>query len=170
MSDTAAGQQHDSGAEQGASWLGVSAGGTDYLLALTQSGEIHPWHSARRLPFTKPWFLGVVNLRGALCGVADLAGVVGAAPPADALEAPPDLQRWLVALNPALGLNCALRVDALAGLKSDAQFVRRESSGPQSLEFFGPILVADDDRRWQVIDLERLSALPGFLSIAAEQG
>ena len=58
------------------SWLAVKAGGVQYLFPLAQSGEIFPLASVQPVPYAQSWFLGVINLRGGLYGLADLAGLV----------------------------------------------------------------------------------------------
>ena len=60
-----------------AAWLAVQAGGRNYLMPLGQSGEIFPWAGVQPVPYTKPWFLGIANLRGTLAGVIDLASLLG---------------------------------------------------------------------------------------------
>ena len=99
------------------SWLAITSGGRNYLLPLAQSGEIFPITSMQPVPYARPWFRGVVNLRGGLYGVVDLATFVAgdaAAPGREARSAP---EAVVVTLNGALNVNCALLVDALAGLR-----------------------------------------------------
>src|SRR3954470_24498959 len=69
-----------------ASWLAVEAAGTRYLFPLAQAGEIFPFASTHPVPYTRPWFLGVANLRGGLYGVVDLAAYVGNRQPAPRTE------------------------------------------------------------------------------------
>ena len=59
-----------------AAWLAVESNGNRYLLPLVQSGEIFPWSAVQTVPYTKPWYMGVANLRGGLHGVIDLAGLL----------------------------------------------------------------------------------------------
>ncbi|NML15153.1 chemotaxis protein CheW [Azohydromonas caseinilytica] len=101
-------------------WLAVECAGARLLLPLQEAGEIVE-HAPPLLPLphAQPWFEGVLNLRGHLHGVVDLAVFLGLRPPG----APHSPASRLVALNPALGLHCALRVDRLAGLRSAAQLV-----------------------------------------------
>ena len=47
-------------------WLAAQVGGTRYLFPLAQAGEIFPWTTVQPAPYTKPWFMGVANLRGGL--------------------------------------------------------------------------------------------------------
>ena len=56
-----------------ASWLAVRAGAERLLVPLSHAAEIFPWTDVQRVPYVQPWFLGVANLRGNLCGVVDLA-------------------------------------------------------------------------------------------------
>ena len=60
-----------------ASWLAVRAGAANYLFPLAQSGEIFPLANVQLVPYARPWFMGVVNLRGGLYGVVDLASFMG---------------------------------------------------------------------------------------------
>src|SRR3990167_10438383 len=59
-------------------WLAVKAGGRNYLFPLGQSGEIVPLTHLQSVPYALDWFRGVLNIRGGLFGVVDLAGFVAA--------------------------------------------------------------------------------------------
>lgn len=85
--------------------------------------EIFPWGGVQPVPYTQPWFLGVANLRGALTGVVDLAGLLGAAQmhTEQALA-----ESSLLAFNGALDVNAALLVDRLSGLRGMGAFVASE--------------------------------------------
>src|SRR3954465_4129417 len=89
-----------------ASWLAVEAGGTKYLFPLAQAGEIFPYAATQHVPYTRPWFLGVANLRGGLYGVVALAGFIGTrrAGPRAEIGRP---ESRLVALGATLEVNCA---------------------------------------------------------------
>ena len=102
---------------RGKSWLAVECAGQGLLLPLDQAGEIFAVGRVLPVPHTQPWFAGVANLRGGLHGVVDLAGFLGLrARPRQAATAARG--RALLALNPSLGVNCALLVDRLAGLRN----------------------------------------------------
>ncbi len=147
-------------------WLAVHAGSTPYLLPLAQAGEIFPTPAAQPVPYTRPWFLGVANLRGGLWGVVDLASFISGRPPLHR----PDLQRAqtrVVALNPALEVNCAILVDRLAGLRGLDAF---EASAPPpsgSPTWFGSLYTDSSGACWQEINLQALSQQTQFLSISA---
>lgn len=147
------------------SWLAVRAGGADYLLPLAQSGEIFPLPAVQPVPYSQSWFLGVVNLRGGLYGVVDLAAFIGGTAPARSE------QYWaeasVVTLNAALEINSALLVDALAGLRHVGAFSGSEPPPEGAPPYFGNRYVDADGSRWQEINLQQLSQMSEFLSISA---
>ncbi|MDE2505454.1 MAG: chemotaxis protein CheW, partial [Burkholderiales bacterium] len=101
------------------SWLAVECAGLGLLLPLPSAGEIFPVGALLPVPHTRPWFLGVTNLRGGMHGVVDLAAFLG-------LRAPTPLDgvregAQLLAFNAAQGAHCAVLIDRLAGLRSAAQ-------------------------------------------------
>jgi len=147
------------------SWLAVRAGGADYLLPLAQSGEIFPLPAVQPVPYSQSWFLGVVNLRGGLYGVVDLASFITGAAPAR------NEQYWseasVVTLNSALEINSALLVDSLSGLRHVGAFSGSEPPPEGAPPYFGNRYVDADGSRWQEINLQQLSQMPEFLSISA---
>jgi twitching motility protein PilI len=148
------------------SWLAVRAGGANYLLPLVQSGEIFPLGTLQRVPYCTAWFAGVLNLRGGLFGVVDLAAFI------DAGKAPVRSEHSLseasvVTLHAAMEVNCALLVDSLAGLRNTDAFAQSSGPEPGSPAYFGNRYVEPAGAVWQEINLQTLSQLPRFLSITA---
>ena len=75
----------------------------------------------------------------------------------------------LLALNPALGVNCALLVDRLAGLRSAGQLGPEpaDASGPGERPTFAGACWRDADGRvWQEIELAALVGHEQFLGVA----
>jgi twitching motility protein PilI len=148
------------------SWLAVQAGSSNYLLPLAQSGEIFPLANVQVVPYSQSWFLGVVNLRGGLYGVVDLAAFI------DGGVAPVRSEQYLaeasvITLNSALDINCALLVGALTGLRHVEAFSGSEPPPQGAPAYFGNRYVDAEGNRWQEINLQSLSQLPQFLSISA---
>ena len=148
-----------------ASWLAVECAGQGLLLPLGEAGEIFPMPAVLPVPHTRPWFLGVANLRGRLHGVVDLAGFLGLAGGAPAGEAGREPSR-LIAFNVALEINCALRVDRLAGLRSAEQLREEPGDGRPRPAFAGPGYVDAAGRRWQALVLAALAGDEAFLKVA----
>lgn len=148
--------------ESSVSWLAVEAAGRGFLLPLAQAGEIFPLVPMTQVPHTRPWFLGVANLRGGLYGVVDLARFLAlrGAPP-EPLREPPRL----VALNPALEVNAALQVDRLSGLRGPDQLEQEAPGAAARPRFAGPLFRDAAGRRWQELDLAALAHDGLFLDI-----
>ncbi len=150
-----------------ASWLAVEAGALRLLFPLSHAGEIFSWTDVQRVPYVKPWFLGVANLRGNLSAVVDLAPFLlagGAVRERDESELS---QCRLVALNPVLGAHCALLVDRLLGLRTADVFASSTAPDATAPGYFGHVYTDSDGHRWQEINLQALSQHQVFLGIGA---
>ena len=148
-----------------AAWLAVECAGQGLLVPLPTAGEIFAVGTIRPVPHTQPWFLGVANLRGGLHGVVDLAAFLGlrAAQALDALRE----QSRLLAFNAALGSQCALLVDRLAGLRNAEQLQPEPPDGEPRPAFAAAQWRDAEGRLWQEIDLGLLARSEPFLAIAA---
>jgi twitching motility protein PilI len=147
-------------------WLAVRAGGNNYLFPLGQSGEIYPLSNLQSVPYARHWFKGVLNIRGGLFGVVDIAGFVAETGGAARTEVFV-LESSVVTLNTALEVNCALQVDSLLGLRGAEAFASSSHPLPSDPEYFGNLFVDSEGGRWQEINLRTLSLSPQFLSISA---
>lgn len=112
-----------SGAAVGGRELGVLLGGQPCLLDLTQISEIAPLQAPAPVPLTQDWYLGLVNIRGHLTGVIDLARYQGLA----AGDSAPAARR-LVTFAPGLGFNCALLAERVLGLRKLAEMTPAPSA------------------------------------------
>ncbi len=147
------------------SWLAVKAGGSNYLFPLTQSGEIFPISSIQAVPYARPWFRGVVNLRGGLFGVVDVARFVAGDTAVGAAAVP--AEAIVVTMNAALDVNCALLVDSLAGLRNPEVFTAAQAPAADAPPYFGNRFTDAAGEHWQEINLQSLSQLPRFLNITS---
>lgn len=149
-------------------WLAVRCGGANYLFPLVQAGEIFPLTALQKVPYCKPWFSGVLNLRGGLYGVVDLAAfVAGGVTPSRSEMALGDAS--VITFHTELDINCGLLVDTLAGLRSTESFALSTGPLPGSPVYFGNRYTesGNSDVVWQEINLQTLAQLPDFLSINA---
>ena len=145
------------------SWLAVEAAGCGFLFPLAQAGEIFSLPMVLPVPHSQPWFMGVANLRGGLHGVVDLARFIGVG--AAAVASTGRDSGRVVALNPSLGVNCALYVDALAGLRSQDQLSLEPAAPGARPAFVGERLCDAAGRAWQELDLAALAADEAFIGI-----
>lgn len=147
------------------SWLAVECRGQGLLFPLQQAGEIFSLVPLLPVPHTRNWFAGVANLRGGLHGVVDLGAFLGM-PGRSAVSAEGAReQARLIALNPSIGLNCALLVDRLAGLRSAEQLSTDEADASPKPTFAGARMRDRDGRAWQEILLSSLAEDEQFLGI-----
>jgi twitching motility protein PilI len=158
------------GAEtQTASWLAFECSNLGVVVALPAAGEIFSVTAPLPVPHTKPWFLGVANLRGQLHGVVDLAAFLGLRAPlcgAQLHETQRASARFL-AFNPTLGSHCAVLVDRLVGLRSTHQMQQLPAPQAAASPAFAPAVWQDaDGRTWQELDLALLARHEQYLAIA----
>ena len=150
-------------AQQGAAesrWLAVVAGDARLLLPLAQAGEISAYAQPTVLPHAQPWFLGLLNLRGELCGIVDLAAFLGGGS-----GARPSARSRLVQFAPSLDTNAALLIDHLAGLRTPGQFVVDPLAPPAAEPWLGAGLLDGDGLRWRELNLALLADDTRFLQI-----
>ena len=110
--------------EMTAARLGVHIGGRAYLVEMTSIGEVAPAPAIARVPWTRPWFRGLANVRGRLVGVYDLPQMAGDEPVRD------EQTMQLLVLGESLKVNAALLITRAFGLRS----ARELESLPQADE------------------------------------
>ncbi len=150
-----------------AAWLAVRVGQLNALLPLTQSGEIFGLPTLAKVPYARPWLLGVVNLRGGLYSAVDLASFMSGQVLASVRTEQAWAQVRLVTFNPELELNCALMVDALLGLRRADAFVSSHSAPAGSPDYLGQVCVDAQGVSWQEINLQFLAQSQTFLDVGA---
>jgi twitching motility protein PilI len=146
-------------------WLAVRAKGRNYLFPLVQSGEIFALSQLQSVPYVLPWFRGVLNIRGGLYGVVDLAAFVTGDSNLPTVANSGDAS--VVTLNAALEVNCALQVDSLLGLRAAEAFVSSTAPDAGAPAYFGNRFVDAAGAMWQEINLRMLAQDPSFLNIRA---
>jgi twitching motility protein PilI len=153
--------------DEGASvaWLAAESGGEAFLFPLGQAGEIFPWTPVQPVAYTQPWFMGVANLRGALAGVVDLARFARHPEDIPARSDSTLAESSLLTFNAALGVQCALVIDRLAGLRGGDAFASVAPRAADAPPWFGPVYTDLQQRAWQEIDLQALAVFPSFLDI-----
>ncbi len=137
--------------------LGLLIGERRWLVDLAEAGEIVPLPAAITLvPMTRPWFRGLVNLRGNLYGVTDLQRFLGESP------TPVSRDARLLAFGAALQINAALIVSRMLGLHDAEDWPVVDAPGPQA-GWVGRSLADADGRTWHELSLARLAADEAFL-------
>jgi twitching motility protein PilI len=140
--------------------LGFVAGGRHWLTRLDQVGEVVTVTRLARAPWTRPWFLGVAGVRGAIYGCTDLAAFLGVAPAETGDEI-----RLLLA-NARFGMHAAFRIEQVLGLRDTAGMTPAPPADARA-DWESARYVDGDGVAWTEIALDKLLADPRFLRVAA---
>src|SRR5262249_51237551 len=142
--------------------LGLACAGTQWLIRLADAGEVIALPPTASVPLTKPWYLGVANIRGNLYGVIDFAGFLGH--PLEPIAAGVSQAR-LVLCGPRTGeLRAGLVVHRVLGLRNVAELSREETPA-SAPAWYGARWTEPNGSIWQEIDLARLAQDPAFLQV-----
>lgn len=139
--------------------LAVRIGGDGYLLDMNQAGEIVTVPGITAVPWTKPWFRGLANVRGRLVGVIDLPLLAGG----EAIGA--DDARQLVVGKETLKFNIALLVTRAFGLRNLAELDALGAVDDKARPWERGAYRDGDGNRLVEIDLARLVAVEDFANI-----
>ena len=142
--------------------LGLASGGRQWLVRLADAGEVIATPHIVSVPLTKPWFLGVANIRGNLYGVVDFAGFLGATTPTPQMSG---AGSRLMLFGPRVGeLRAGILVPQVLGLRNLAALAPagKPEGAPQ---WFGERWMDGGGGEWQEIDLTRLAQDPEFLQV-----
>jgi twitching motility protein PilI len=146
-------QTQDAAVER-VSTLGFQMAGHNWLLDMADIDEIMPLPKLVPVPFAKPWFRGVVNVRGNLYGVVDMVAYGGQG----AVSGRVENRVMLVAEH--FQFNVGLLVDRVLGL--------RDARGWQQSEEGGQIEYHDEQGMlWRKLNVAGLLEQAEFLQIGS---
>jgi twitching motility protein PilI len=142
--------------------LGLACAGEQWLIRLADAGEVIAIPQMATVPLTKPWYLGIANIRGNLYGVIDFAGFLGR--PLEPVT-PGTSQSRLVLFGPRVGeLRAGLIVHRVLGLRNLADLARQDTP-PGAPDWYGSRWTEANGDVWQEIDLARLAQDAAFLQV-----
>jgi twitching motility protein PilI len=143
------------------STLGVQIAGRNYLVEMGDIAEVLPLPPLTVVPFVKPWFRGVANVRGNLYCVVDMAAYERGAATAstDSAQASGDAGNRALLVAERHGVNAALLVDCVLGLR-DARAWLQCNGADEQIEY-------RDERGtiWRKLDVRGLVGQEEFLQI-----
>jgi len=147
-----------SGAVAARKELGVIVGGQHCLLDLTQLGEIviPAGLQIQGVPLAQDWYLGLAAMRGRLTAIIDLSRYRGGA--ACAMQA----ESRIITFAPRLGLNCALLVERVLGLRQQHGMVAGATAS-DAAPWARPYSLRDGGQQWLRLDLALLAQQARFL-------
>lgn len=136
------------------SMLGVQISGKYRLVDMVDVAEVSPLPSLTVVPYTKPWFRGVVNVRGNLYGVVDIAAYLQTG------AASGDINNRILLVAGRYSFNVALLVDNVLGLRDVRTWQHNEVDGQIEYQDEHGIL-------WRKLDVSALLAQAEFLQIGS---
>lgn len=129
-----------------------------WLFDLACAAEVIAVPALTSVPFTRAWYLGLINHRGELTGVVDLDGLCGT--PVGPWR---ETDRLLV-LSSALPWRCAIRLAQLSGIVDRSAL--REAGRDADLPGWSPASFEDASGiRHAWVDLDALMRDPAFIDI-----
>ncbi len=146
--------------------LGVQCGTGYWLIGLEDAGEIVPVPALTSVPLTKPWFMGMANIRGGLFSVVDFSAFSGHEATARSTE------NRLVLAGSRFGINAALLVSRMLGLRNPNEF-QEVAGGIETVPWAGQMWHEGGGanetrlqiRAWRELKFEHLIEDPGFLNV-----
>ncbi|MEO8332888.1 MAG: chemotaxis protein CheW [Gallionella sp.] len=140
--------------------LGVQVAGRSLLVDMTDISEVLPLPKLTTVPFTKPWFRGVANVRGNLYSVVDMAGYQqsGTAASTGSGQASGDANNRVLLVAERYAFNAALLVDRVLGLRDAQTWQQNEVDGQTEY-------LDEQGATWRKLDVRGLLEQTEFLQI-----
>lgn len=136
------------------SMLGIQIAGQKRLVDMSDVAEVLPLPSLTVVPFTKPWFRGVANVRGNLYGVVDVAAYQQAG------VATGDINNRILIVADRYAFNVALLVDNVLGLRDSRTWKQNEVDGKIEYQDEQGVL-------WRKLDVSAMLGQAEFLQIGS---
>ena len=140
--------------------LAFEAGEWLWLLRLPDAGEVMPVPWLCRVPLTQRWYNGLVNVRGSLYGIVDLADFCGYG------VTPRTSESAFLVCGPRYGLNVGLLVRKVVGLRNADEFKPVAPMNPDNIWISG-VVRDHEGREYREINMASLIRDPAFLNISA---
>jgi len=139
--------------------LGVQAGSGNWLLKLDDAGEMLPLPEISGVPLTRPWYLGLANIRGVLASVVDFSAFAGG----ETTTRTPDCRLLLIAER--FQSFSGLVISRMLGLKNVQAMQPVEEKGNRP--WIAGAYRDDEGRLWHELNMGALVAHEDFLHVGA---
>jgi len=140
--------------------LGVQIDGRNWLVDMVDISEVLPLPQLTSVPFTKPWFRGVANVRGNVYGVIDMAAYEHSGAPLrlGSGRASGEANNRVLLVAERYAFNAALLVDRVLGLRDPRRWRQSEADG--QIEYHD-----EHGTPWHKLDVPGLLEQAEFLQI-----
>ena len=134
------------------STLGIQIGKDLWLVEMSDISEVLPIPPITTVPFTKPWYCGMANVRGNLYSVVNLAAFMGQA---DVLR---DGRSRILLVAQKFSFNAGLLVNRVLGLRNTRTWRRSEIGGRVQYQ-------DQQGQTWRQLNISKLLQQPDFLHV-----
>jgi twitching motility protein PilI len=111
------------------------------------------------VPWTRPWYRGLANVRGRLVGVVDLLQLTGREP------LPADQAQQLLVFGEALGVNAGVLISRAFGIRNLKDLVALPAAGPTAPAWEQVRYRDADGLAFTELDLRELTRSAAFAAI-----
>lgn len=139
--------------------LGVRSGAINWLVNLSDVSEVVPLGAYTPVPLTKPWFIGMTNVRGNLFSIVDFSSFCGGEPTMTNVDC------RLLLLNPRFGINASLLVNRMQGLRGAEQLEQRDNVSADTMPWAAGEYSDQNGQQWKELNLSGLVETPEFLQV-----
>ncbi|HTN50076.1 MAG TPA: chemotaxis protein CheW [Burkholderiaceae bacterium] len=140
--------------------LAIRIGADNYLVEMGLASEIVALPEIARVPWTKPWYRGLANVRGRLVGVVDLQQLMGREP------LPSEQAQQLLVLGESLGVAAGVLMTRAFGIRNLKDLEPLEAV-PSRGEWERTRYRDLDNIALTELDLRDLAGSPAFTAIHA---
>lgn len=136
--------------------LGITIGEKRWLVPMSNISEILPVPKITSVFMTKPWFLGVINVRGNVYGLCDLSHYL------DNIFTCAGVRNRVFLTVPYLGARYAILVGSILGIRNLMEFVPLSDHEDKQRSVVTDIYKDRQDRLWRMLNLPVLVQLESF--------
>jgi twitching motility protein PilI len=139
--------------------LAVRVGSENFLVEMGLAGEIVPLADIVPVPWTKPWYRGLANVRGRLIGVVDLLQLTGRDP------LPPEQAQQILVFGEGLSVNAGILITRAFGIRNLKDLTALPAAGESAANWEQVRYRGADGIAFTELDLRELVQSPAFSAI-----
>ena len=139
--------------------LAVRVGAENLLIEMSLASEIVALPDIAPVPWTRPWYRGLANVRGRLVGVIDLMHMNGRDP------LPAEQAQQLLVFGESLGVNSAMLITRAFGIRNLKDLSELPVAGEQAAAWEQIRYRDAEGTPFTELDLRELARSPAFASI-----
>ena len=139
--------------------LAVRVGAENFLIEMGSAGEIVSLPDVAPVPWTRPWYRGLANVRGRLVGVVDLLQMSGRDP------LPPEQAQQLLVFGEGVPVNAGILISRAFGIRNLKDLIALPPAGESAASWEQLRFRDADGVAYAELDLREFAAAPAFAAI-----